>query len=140
MKTRALAALRSGARARPNSTVFRATYALNLTTHGAADTVGANCVVRGIQPGDTQNPDFDHRGLLVNIDNLIIQVRTTECERQSFAELRARICDESANFLNFRGRSLRHKFPPSLISLPRIPVAPAAQRQARGIGSFSVKT
>ena len=68
----------------------------NLTTHGAADTVGANCVVRGIQPGDTQNPEFDHHGLLVNIDNLIIQVRTTECERQSFAELRPRLLAWSA--------------------------------------------
>jgi hypothetical protein len=45
--------------------------------------VAANCVAQGIQPGGTQNPDFDCRGLLVNIDNHIIPLRTTECERQS---------------------------------------------------------
>jgi redox-regulated HSP33 family molecular chaperone len=65
------------------SMVFRATYALNLTTSGAADTVGANCVAQGSSRGVHRIQDFDHRGLLVNIDNLIIPVRTTECERQS---------------------------------------------------------
>jgi hypothetical protein len=54
-----------------------------LTTSGAADTVAANCVAQGFNRGVTQNPDFDRRGLLVNIDNQIIPVRTTECERQS---------------------------------------------------------
>src|SRR5262245_66033409 len=78
----------------------------NVTTHGAADTVGANCVVRGIQPGDTQNPDFDHRGLLVNIDDLIILVRTTECERQSSAELAHWSCDERTQ-PHWCGRSFR---------------------------------
>jgi hypothetical protein len=63
-----------------NSAVFRATYALNLTTSGAADTVGANCVAQGSSRGVHRIQDFDHRGLLVNIDNLIIPVRTTECE------------------------------------------------------------
>jgi len=38
---------------------------------------------RDLTGGVTQNPDFDRRGLLVNIDNQIIPVRTTECERQS---------------------------------------------------------
>ena len=91
--------LPSGERTRglnSNSTVFRATYALNLTTSGAADTVAANCVAQGFCPGGTQNRDFDCRGLLVNIDNPIIPVRTTGCERQSSPEMaRAGDFDES---------------------------------------------
>ena len=66
-----------------------------LTTTGAADTVVANCVAQGIQPGGTQNPDFDCRGLLVNIDNHIIPLRTTECERQSSQNCGDGYSDES---------------------------------------------
>jgi hypothetical protein len=36
-----------------------------------------------VSAGGTQNRDFDCRGLLVNIDNHIIPLRDTECERQS---------------------------------------------------------
>jgi len=42
--------------------------------------VAANCVAQGSSRGVHRIQDFDHRGLLVNIDNLIISVRTTECE------------------------------------------------------------
>jgi hypothetical protein len=38
------------------SAVFRPSYALNLTTSGAADTLAANCVAQGYRPGGTQHP------------------------------------------------------------------------------------
>jgi hypothetical protein len=72
-----------------------------LTTSGAADTVAANCVAQGIQPGGTQNPDFDCRGLLVNIDNHIIPLCTTERERQSSQN------GADATSLNFREQRVR---------------------------------
>src|SRR5262245_56072450 len=50
-----------------------------LTTSGAADTVAANCAQ---DRGDTE-PGLRLSWSLVNIDNQIIPLRTTECETHS---------------------------------------------------------
>jgi hypothetical protein len=52
--------------------------------------VAANCVAQGIQPGGTQNPDFDCRGLLVNIDNHIIPLLYYGMRKAKFPERRGR--------------------------------------------------
>jgi hypothetical protein len=49
--------------------------------------VAANCVAQGIHLGGTQNPDFDCRGLLVNIDNHIIPLRNYGMRNAKFRRI-----------------------------------------------------